>query len=92
MLAFLENFTDGFMGNIIGGTAASATIMATLILITILVAILLAARLDLELALVMVSPAIIIASFAGLLPPLTFGIIVFLLALFWVGIIMALIR
>jgi hypothetical protein len=92
MLAFLEEFTNGFMGNIVGGTAANSVIMATLMLIVILVAILLAARLDLELALVIVSPAIIISSFAGLLPPLTFGIIVFLLALFWVGIIMALIR
>jgi len=92
MLTFLQSFTDGFMGNIIGGTDTSAVVMGTLFLITILVAILLAARVELELALIIVSPAIIIASFAGLLPPLTFGLIVLILALFWVGIILALIR
>lgn len=92
MLEFMDVFTDGIIANIIGGTNASAVIMASLFLITILVAILLAARLDLELAMVIVSPAIIIASFAGLLPPLSFGVIVLLLALFWSGIIMAIIR
>lgn len=92
MLEFMETFTDGVIGNIIGGTDTSAVIMAVLFLITILVAILLAARLELELALVIVSPAIIIASFAGLLPALSFGIIVLLLALFWTGIILALVR
>lgn len=92
MLGFLEDFSQGVMGNIIGGTDSGAVIMASLFLITILVAILLAARVELELALVIVSPAIVIASFAGLLPPLSFGIIVLLLALFWSGIILALIR
>lgn len=92
MLSFLQQFVDAFMSNVIGGSNSSAIIMGVLFLITILVAILLAARLDLELALVIVSPAIIIASFAGLLPALSFGIIVFLLALFWSGIILALIR
>lgn len=92
MLGFLQQFSDLFMGNVIGGPDTSAVIMASLFLITILVAILLAARVELELAIIIVSPAIIIASFAGLLPPLSFGIIVLLLAIFWSGIILALIR
>lgn len=92
MLEFLSDFTNGFMGNIIGGPDSSAVIMGVLFLITILVAILLAARVELELAMVIVSPAIIIASFAGLLPPLSFGIIVLILAVFWTGVILALIR
>lgn len=92
MLGFLQEFTDAFLGNVIGGSNSNSVVMATLFLITILVAILLAARLDLELALIIVSPAIIIASFAGFLPTLSFGIIVLLLALFWAGIILALIR
>jgi hypothetical protein len=92
MLSFLEDLTGSVMGNIIGGSQSGAVLMSTLFLITILVAILLAARLDLELALVIVSPAIVVASFAGLLPPLSFGVIVLLLAIFWSGIILALIR
>jgi hypothetical protein len=92
MLGFLESLTGLFMANIIGGPDGTSLMVATLFLITILVAILLAARLELELALVIVSPAIIIASFAGLIPPVGLGIAIVLLALFWAGIILAIIR
>lgn len=92
MVAFIDDLSGSVISNIVGGTQGDAFVMATLFLITILVAILLAARLQLELALVIVSPAIIIASFAGLLPPFGFGVIVLLLAIFWAGIIIALIR
>lgn len=92
MLEFLDLFTDGVVGNIVGGSNSSAVTMATLFLISLLVMVLLSARLGLEIALIIVSPAIIIASFAGLIPQLAFGVIVFILALFWAGIILAMIK
>jgi len=92
MLEFLDLFTDGVTGNIIGGAGSNAVTMATLFLIALLVMVLLSARLGLEIALIIVSPAIIIASFAGLIPQLALGIIVLILALFWAGIILEMIK
>lgn len=91
-MTWLESFMDPVLGNIVGGTAVQAVTMGSLFLITILVVLLLAARVDLELALIIVSPAVIVASFSGLLPPLAFGVVVFLLAVFFAGIILALAR
>lgn len=92
MMEFLQVFVDGVTGNIIGGVNTDAVTMASLFLITILAAILLAARFELEMALIIVSPAVIIASFAGMLPPLAFGVMVLLLGVFFAGIIIAMIR
>jgi len=91
-MSFLNSFMDPVLGNIIGGTAAQAITMGSLFLLTILVVLLLASRIDLELALIIISPAVIAASFAGLLPPLAFGVIVLLLGIFFAAIIMALAR
>lgn len=91
-MTWLMDFLDPILGNIIGGTATQAVTMGSLFLITILVVLLLAARVELELALIIISPAVIVASFAGLLPPLAFGIVVLLIALFFAGIILALAR
>lgn len=91
-MTWLDSLMDPILGNIIGGTAGQAVLMGTLFVITILVVLLLAARIDLELALIIVSPAIIVASFSGLLPPLAFGVVVLLLALFFAGIILAISR
>lgn len=92
MLEFLRSFSEGLTGNIVGGVGTQSVVMATLFLIVILVVLLLAARLELEVALMIVSPGILVASFAGLLPPLTFGVIVLCLALFWSGVIMAVVK
>ncbi len=92
MLQFLSDFGNGVAGQIVGGTTTQAFTMATLFFIVILVALLIAARLDLEMALIIVSPGILVASFVNLIPPLGFGVIVLLLGLFWAGIILALIR
>lgn len=92
MLQFLSDFGNGVAGQIVGGTTTQAVSMASLFFIVILVAILIAARLDLEMALIVVSPGILVASFVGIIPPLGFGIVVFILGVFWAGIILALIR
>jgi hypothetical protein len=84
--------TAGFLENVVGGTWAQAGLVGFLVLIVVIVAILLAARVGLEFALVIVSPAIIAASFAGVLPPLAFGVVVLLVGLFFGGVILALAR
>jgi len=91
-VSWFDSIIEPVLGNIVGGTAGQALLMGTLFLITILAVLLLAARIDLELALVLISPAVIVASFSGLIPPLAFGVIVFLIAIFFAGIIMALAR
>lgn len=91
-MTWIDAIIDPILGNVIGGSAAQAVLMGSLFLISILVVLLLAARIDLEIALLIVSPAIIVASFANLLPPLAFGVMVFLIALFFAGIIMAIAR
>lgn len=92
MLQFLSDFGNGVAGQIVGGTTSQAVSMASLFFIVILVAILVAARLDLEMALIIVSPGILVASFVGIISPVSFGVMVLLLGLFWAGIILALIR
>lgn len=91
-MSWINALMDPVLGNIFGGTAAQAVTMGSLFIITILVMLLLAARIDLEYAFIIVSPAIIVASFAGLLPPLAFGVIVLLLALFFTAVIIAIAR
>lgn len=89
MVAFFDELTNDIMVNIIGGSAAQAVTMGSLFIMTILVVMLLASRVDLSVAFVIISPAIIVASFSGLLPPLSFGIVVLVLAFFFSGIILA---
>ena len=71
-MSWLTTLLGPVLGNVVGGGASQPVLVGSLFLITILVVLLLAARLDLSLALVIVSPAIIVASFGGLLPPLAF--------------------
>lgn len=92
MLEPITTFTDSIMGNLIGGSGSTAVWTASLLVIMVLVAVLLTARLGFDIAMIIIAPGIVIASFAGLLPMLSFGIIVILLAVFWAGIIMALSR
>ena len=91
-MGWLNAFTEPILNNIIGGTATQALNMGALFLLTILVMLLLTARMSLEVALIIVSPAIIVASFGVLLPPLAFGIAVLLIGLFFAGIILAIAR
>lgn len=91
-MEWITALVDSVLGSIVGGGATQAVTMATLFLITILAILLLAARVELELALVIISPAIIVASFSGFLPPLAFGLVVFLIGLFFTGVILALAR
>lgn len=91
-MGFFDTLLTPIFANIIGGTATQAVTMGSLFLITILAVLLLSARIDLEYVFIIISPAIITASFAGLLPPLAFGIIVLLIAIFFAGIILALVR
>ena len=92
MLEPLTTFFDSVMGNIIGGSGATPVWITALIIIMLCVAVLLAARVGFDVAMIIVAPGIIIASFAGLIPMLGFGIIVILLAVFWTGILLAMTR
>lgn len=92
MFQVLTDFIDGTLGYLVGGGTSSSVLIGCLVLIICLVIVLLAARLGFEVSLIIVSPGIIVASFAGFLPPLSFGIIVLLLGLFWTGLILALAR
>lgn len=92
MLGFLDEFIASVAGNVIGGTSSASIELTVLFIISILVTVLLAARLELDLALVIVSPGIILASYVGILPPLAFGVVVLLLGILWAGLIMLLIR
>lgn len=88
-MTWLDAIMDPILSNIIGGTATQAITMGMLFIITILTVLLLASRMSLEFALIIVSPAVIVASFSGLLPPLAFGVIVLLIGFFFAGIILA---
>jgi hypothetical protein len=92
MLEFITTFWDSVIGNIIGGSGSTPVWMAALIIIMLCVIVLLAARIGFEVAIMIVAPGIIIASFAGLIPMVGFGVIVLLLAVFWAGIILSLAR
>lgn len=92
MIDAVGTFFDSIMGNIIGGSGSTPVWIASLIILMILVVVLLAARVGFDVAMIIVAPGIIIASFAGLLPPISFGIIIILLAVFWAGIILAMAR
>lgn len=92
MLEPVTTFFDSVMGNIIGGSGSQAIWIAALIILMLLVIVLLAARLGFDVAMIIVAPGVIIASFAGILPPMSFGIIVILLAVFWAGIVLAFAR
>lgn len=91
-MSWFDSLIDPILANIIGGTAAQALLTGTLFVITILVVILLAARLPLDLAIIIISPAVILASFAGFLPPIAFGVMVLLIAIWFSAIILALAR
>lgn len=89
---FLSELSDGLLSQVIGGSASQAVAMGALFLITILVVVLLIARIDLGAALIIVSPAIIVGSFVGWLPPLAFGVSVLLIAFFFTGVILSFAR
>lgn len=92
MFQVLTDFIDGVLGYLVGGGTSSSVLIGVLVLIICLVIVLLVARLGFEVSLIIVSPGIIVASFHGFLPALSFGIIVLLLGLFWTGLILALAR
>lgn len=91
-LTFLDSIGDTVLANVIGGSVGQAVSIGALIIIILLVFVLLVSRLDLEVALIIVSPAIIVGSFVGWLPPLSFGVIVLVIGLAFAGVILALAR
>lgn len=92
MLEPLTTLFDSIMGNIIGGSGNTPLWITALIIIMLCVAILLTARVGFDVAMIIVAPGIIIASFAGIIPMLGFGVMVIMLAVFWTGILLAMTR
>lgn len=92
MIEVFDTFWNSVMGNIIGGSGSTPVWIAGLVILMLCVIVLLAARVGFDVAMIIVAPGIIIASFAGLLPMLSFGVIVILLAVFWAGIILTFAR
>jgi hypothetical protein len=92
MLEPVRTFFDGIMGSIIGGSGSMPVWVAALIILMLCVTVLLVARIGFEVAILIVAPGVIIASFAGFLPMMSFGVLVILLAVFWTAIILSFAR
>lgn len=89
---FLSSFFGVFASDVLGFSSVNPVWMMSLFVITLLAFGLLIARIPIQFAFIIVSPAILLGSFSGLFPALAFGVTVFLLGLFFAGVIMALIR
>lgn len=92
MIEAVSTFFDSVLGNLIGGSGSTPIWVAGLVILMLLVIVLLTARVGFDVALIIVTPGVIVASFAGYLPMMSFGVIVILLAITWAAIISALTR
>jgi len=86
MVEFIDFLVDGFVKNVVGGSSSNSFQVGMLIFLVVIGLLMLAARIDLEYVLLILSPGIIGAAFAGVLPAATLGIIILFL-----GIILALV-
>lgn len=91
-LEVFDTFFGSVFGNLVGGTGSSPIWVAGLIILMLLLVVLLTAHLGWEVSVLILTPGILVASFAGFIPSMSFGVLVIVLGIIWTGIILALIK